>query len=201
MIYTGTDLKVRICTRPTHYHHWMAFACYSSIARYLPDARVELAVSGRANFFYEWARRFKIPIVQKQESPVREQATGVCLPIVPHNTFGVLAISPECIAVRPFDVTLRSVVNEAGTACLFRGGDVIVSDAVCSPARSEFAAPFADVSEGVGGFDRAKWLGKTGCFLVDVDLFSCEDMTSTEWSVIREWKKTAVVMATLFASH
>jgi hypothetical protein len=201
MIYTGTDLKVRICSRPTHYHHWMSFACYASLSRYLPDAKVELAVPGRANFFFDWARRFKIPIIQKQEMSVRE-AANVCLPIVPPpGAFGVLAIAPECIAVRPFDLTTPSVVNESGTACLFRGGEMVVSNSLCGSARSDAASPFADVTDGVGRFDPKKWSEKTGCFLSEVDLFSSEGMSSTEWAVMKEWKKTAAVIATLFASR
>lgn len=201
MIYTGTDLRVRICTQPSHYHHWMSFVCYSSLMRYLPDAKVELALSGRANFFYDWARRFKIPILQNRIGTISEQATNTCLPIVPGYKGGVLAITPECIAVRPFDVTVPSVTNAAGTACLFRGGEMVVSESVCAAAKSESVSPFADVTDGVGNFRRDGLLEKHGCFMSDIDLFSSEDMTSTEWAVIKEWRKTATMIATLFASR
>lgn len=64
MIYTGDGLKVRISVLPTHYHHWMGFACYTSMKHYLPDATFELAITGRPMFFFDWAARFQLKVAR-----------------------------------------------------------------------------------------------------------------------------------------
>lgn len=188
MIYTGNGLTVRICAIPTPYDHWMSFACYASIRRYLPDAVVELVVFGRPGVFFDWARRLRLRIVKRS-------ATSPA-PLVEADDANVLAILPTCIAVREWiDSRLNeSWVTPNGSACLRRESEMQIGDLVCADAKADAFSPLADVSGGVGEFVPSRWIDTHACFLAGVNTFRSGSETPTESAVFDEWHK-AIALA------
>lgn len=183
MIYTGDGLKVRICAYPTHYHHWMAFTCYSSLKRFLPDATIELAVFGRAGLFFEWASRLRLKVLRRQAinaAPILEAEPGL------------LVVTSECVAVRQWDdplLTTASMVNRSGTACLRHVGEFEITESLCMSPKSDGYAPLTDVSAGIGAFVPENWIHKSDCFLADINRFRTGNETQTEVAVFDEWRR------------
>ncbi len=191
MIYTGIGLRVRICAIPTHYHHWMAFACYSSVRRYLPDAEIELVVFGRQSLFFNWAKTLHLKTVRGIDQPA---------PIFDANGSGVLALSPECIAVRQWDndkFVIDSFVNRSGTCCLKWQKDCEITELLCADAKLDLYTPFADVSKGVGAFVSSDWIHRGACFLSHIDSFVTGNETQTERAVFDEWHRAISLAACL----
>lgn len=183
MIYTGDGLRVRICAYPTHYHHWMSFACYSSVRRFLPDATVELAVFGRSGLLFDWASRLRLKVLKRKPT--------LAAPILESEP-GLLVITSDCIAVRQWDdpsLLKTSVTNRTGTACLRGSGEYQIGESLCMNPKAEGYAPFADVSHGVGAFVSEQWIHRTDCFLAYIDGFGTENDTQTERAVLDEWRR------------
>ena len=184
MIYTGNGLTVRICVQPTRYHHWMAFACFSSMRRFLPDATMELAIFGRPGLFFDWASRLRIPFLRRK--PIRPA------PMLEADKPGMLVLCPECIAVRPWDddrLMTDSMVTRTGTACLRWDKEYEISDVFCVNAKSDSYAPLADVSGGLGSFVLSEWIDKDVSFLAH--RFVTGSDTQMELAVLEEWQRAA----------
>lgn len=183
MIYTGKGLTVRICVMPTCYDHWMSFACYCSIKRYLPDADVELVAHGKSRFF-NWARRLRLRIITRN------------LPPVPQNEAdrpGILAIFPNCIAIREWSDEIKSCINVSGSACFRQNDEVCINDSLCSNVKSDGYTPLTDIVEGIGCFVVSEWLDKDACFLNRVARFESGNETQTEIAVLNEWRRAALL--------
>jgi hypothetical protein len=191
MIYTGEGLRVRICTYPTVYHHWMSFVCYSSMRRFLPDAEVELAVFGRPGFFYDWAARLRLRTLRRP--PV------LAAPLVEAES-GMLAITSECVAVSQWenDIFLtESLVNQSGTACLRHNNDFVISNTFCEGAKFDGYVPLVNVSEGVGSFVSKDWIDKSTSFLTNINRFKTGKETQMELAVLEEWQRAIVLASSL----
>lgn len=190
MIYTGDGLRVRICTYPTPYHHWMSFACYSSMRRFLPDAEIELAVFGRKGFFYDWASRLRVKVLRRPDV--------LAAPLIEAEP-GMLAVTSECVAVRPWDneQLSDSVVNRSGSACLRRNNECQISGLLCEDAKQDGYTPLASVAGGVGGFVPKDWIDKSVCFLTYVNRFRTGEETLTELAVFEEWQRATTLASSL----
>ena len=180
--YTGDGLALVISCDYVPQHEWMAFICWYSIYKNLPDAKVYVGCNRRSMGceILRWVKRCGLPFfIHRDMSTAEERAVirskgGPDCPLI--------SVSPRFVCVRDFD--------EAGFDAVahFTGDEELEKIAgVHSPSRGDNPTVFVDCSDGWGKFVPASWINRNGIPLITGMDFSEPGMGVNEARLAKLW--------------
>ncbi len=169
--HLGNNLNILIKCNYSYAHDWMAFACWYSLDKFLPDAKVIIACTPTdvKEQVFTWPKRVGVPMRRNLvERPV-------------------LVLDCDTVIIR--DLVDVKYLNEAGQ--IMNGQEII------SEANSEDFTPFVSYKNGCGNFVTAQWINTTECPFPWADRFMTHSATINEVKVLKLWKQLCTTYATV----
>ena len=172
---TGDNLGVFINCEPHPCDEWMAFACWYSILKNLPDAKVAVGYTlGKATMnLFTWTYKYKVRLAAHTSSNID---------LIAKNVFKSEKIS-NMLVVKPWTMAVR-VYNEQSM------GPIDVKN-------SEIAT-FVSYENGCAGFITPECINKVMApFSHAVKRFANIDMTANEKKVLELWERADALYKSL----
>lgn len=180
--YTGDGLGLIISCDYVPEHDWMAFLCWYSISKNLPDAKVHVGCNRKVMQcdILRWVRRCGLPFYLHRDMPAGEERAAVK---------GKEALNGHLLTVHPRYVCLRDFDEAQVDADEVVVGDGCLEDIPClhSPSRDQNPTVFVDCSDGWGKFVPSAWINKSGIPLITGVDFSAPGMGVNEARLAKLW--------------
>ncbi len=175
----GDNLNVIINGNYNISHEWMAFACWYSINKNLPDAKVELVISSAgavSRQLFDWTGR-----------------VGVRLHLNKH-----VELKPNSLAVPACSMAVRDLPQ--GAVDLLNDKSITIMNeekGLCCEAKEDCFVPFVTYLEGVGNFVTGDWINKDECPFPWADRFMSHSANANEIRILKLWKQLSQIFTTV----
>lgn len=190
MTFTGDGLNIVIACDYVPHHNWMAFICWYSISKNLPDAKVSIFCHRRIMKFdlFDWSRKCKIPFVLHSPSDTQGQ-----LEIIKQSANKpVLVVYPESVCIRDFDEAQFDFD-------IFLQKEIYISDnnLCCDCKEENNSSVFVTYNHGWGKFVTSNWINKmTSPFIFGVK-YNKGEVTSSEVRIGKLWNSATTLFQTI----
>ena len=193
---TGQGVAVVISCECTPHHNWMSFACWVSLNKNLPDAKVAVvATRGLGGNFFLWTKGCKVPFCYHSplDGPRKSWHAQVAMSLgVAH--LPIFVIEPHVLAIREFGQSFTdNSTSPGGDVWLLKDGTsqpVAIDETLCRPARGDDFTTFVSYAEGWGKFVTADCINKGDYPFRRAERFHSGDvMTLNEAKILDLWKR------------
>ena len=165
----GNGINVIIEAEATPIHDWMAFSCWYSLTKNLPDATVGIRFNSRDNHnLFQWVKRLKIP---------RYFA----------NHEG-LSFEPSVVMVRELTKVHLELLQENFN---------IVNNYLLCDAKVDNIVPFVSFSNGCGAFVTSNWINSMDYPFPWAERFMTSTSTTNEVRILKLWKQLSPLYTTV----
>lgn len=188
---TGDGLNVLIACDYVPHHSWMAFLCWYSLTKNLPDAKVGIACHRRLmkHNLYDWCRKCKVPfLLHKAEEDQAAVALQLKLVATP-----LLVVPPDSVCLRDFEEGGFSP-DAIGQDRIYRLEEAAGLSCDC---KEENPCVFVRYAEGWGKFVTASWIHKLACPFVTDKRYLYGSMTANELRIGKLWSAVAPLFQTV----
>lgn len=171
---TGDGLVVVIECKQIASNDWMAFACWYSFNKTLPDAEVMISVQkGKINRqIFLWPSKVGVRFYNEEISDKR-----------------LIFVDCAVMAIREMNDSFLSVLNNSF-------GNEIPGELICE-AKEEIYVPFVRYRGGCGNFFMSEWIDIVDCPFPLVDKFMIHSASSNEIRILKLWKQLSQAYATV----
>jgi len=153
----------------------MAFCCWYSFSKMLPDAEFKLAINRATKIdrpLFSWANKVGIKNYTKVE-----------------NNKKTIFLDCATIMVRELNDVFLNVFEKSNTGSL--------PEELISTAQQDAYVPFVEYRSGCGNFFMAEWIDIAECPFNWADKFMTAEATVNEIKILRLWKQMGPLYATL----
>lgn len=175
MTETGLGLTIIIESNYTFSGDWMAFACWYSISKMMPDAEVRLSVTK----------------VSKIDRPLFAWANKVGIKHYNKDDLNKKTIFLDCAII------MVRELNDNFLNALDINTESSVPEELISTAHQDGYVPFVEYRSGCGNFFMAEWIDIAECPFSWADKFMTAEATVNEIKVLKLWKQMGPLYATL----
>jgi hypothetical protein len=180
----GGGLNILISCDYSVCHNWMAYLCWYSINKNLPDAKVFITCcrnNVNCNLF-SWTKKVNVPFrMYNGEYKLKNSAGFADIPM--------LILPPDVVAIRDFEESGLDP-NVIKDVCFVDNTSLI-----CDAKEEEFCV-FASYSNGWGKFVTSEWINRSGCPLLGSN-FKDPIMTFNEVRISDLWKASSLTFQTI----
>ncbi len=178
----GHGLSVLIACESNGINNFLAFSCYYSLQKNLPDAKMAIACTRPTDpqvLPFSWVHRLGIPFFYRS-----------------HNSFAAKIahrrglLSPPILVLPSEIVCLRSMSPNVLASLSEQSKPYTTEDKITLPAKSPEPAVFCSLESGCGHFHPSRWIDMPGHPFSDeyLSLLSRGDLTVNESRVFALWK-------------
>jgi hypothetical protein len=188
---TGKGLSILISCDYIFYHNWMAFLCWYSISKNLPDAKVVIGCNRQlmTNQLFNWTKKVGIPFkLHKEMSKEDEvdlllQEGLISLP--------VLVLDPCTLAIRDFE--------ESGFDIDKIKGKIFASEMpdLCCDAKEDRFCVFVTYFNGWGKFITSNWINNLNIPNISNKKYKENLTTANEVRIVKIWENAGMLLQTL----
>lgn len=194
---TGEGLSVLIACDYLPHHHWMSFAAWYSVSKFLPDAQVGILCNRRPLdwHMYGWVKTLKLKMRYHQPLTKEQQVKAALGGFL---TAPLLVLEPDVVIVReledlsPFDKPFV----KSDKVWIVNDPDAPPEQAdLCRDVKDEQSATFVSYPEGWGNFVTSTWINSARSPFQH--RFGKAGMTSNEVKVEKLWQQLSHLFQTV----
>lgn len=202
---TGAGLTALIlCDYVTH-HNWMAYLCWYSLTKNLPDAQIVVLCNRNlmTHRLFDWCRLCKVNF---RLHKICDQDQRIALAISLGVTTPILALQPDVIAARSLadgNISLDFLQNTpkavSPKVTLVNDLSAVAVDFpdACCEAKEEKITTFVSYSEGWGKFVTSSWINKVSCPFSPENRYAHGSLTVNELKLAKLWSASAPLYQTI----
>jgi hypothetical protein len=189
---TGENLNILISCDYSVANNWMAFLCWYSLTKNLPDAKVAIACNRTmmSNGLFTWVKKCNIPFELHKCMDFQAQIDLVLQKEI--FTAPLLVLKPDTVVIRDFE--------ESGfDANSLQDKIALASDYpdLCCEAKEDKPCVFATYSNGWGKFVTSSWIHKISCPFTSENRYVDGNMTANEMRIGRLWSAVTPLFQTV----
>ena len=184
---TGEGLNILIACDYISHHNWMAFLCWYSLSKNLPDAKITVAAHRRLMKYdyFNWTRKCGVPFVLHKATDEEGQIDAA------ECGRPLLVVAPEAVCVRDFD--------EAGFSPDTLSEEKVhrLDASLCCDCKEDKPSVFVTYPNGWGKFVTATWIHRMSCPFIFGVKFAQGEMTANEVRIGRLWSAATPLFQTV----
>ena len=185
----GNGLSIIISCDYTPHHDWMAFLCWYSMKKNLPDANI--MVSCRRNIsgcdILSWTRRCNLPLLFHKCQNAQDETEHILLNKKSKIALPVLHVPADFICLRDFDEGNFDRSSFDALKIIFAND----TPELVSDCKQENHTVFVDYKNGWGKFVTSSWINKFSTPLDTVSSYVKHGMTVNETRLGHLWESAA----------